>query len=85
MLVRQSIAGDAPKIKWHGSGDTEYGTDVLTGQTLVRVSPEFYRPAEVDILIGDATKARETFGWKPKVTFKELVQRMVEHDHVCCG
>jgi GDPmannose 4,6-dehydratase len=73
------------KIQWNGSGDTEYGTDLITGETLIRISPEFYRPAEVDVLIGDATKAHEAFGWKPKVTFKELVQRMVEHDHVCCG
>jgi len=83
-FVEDAFACVERKIEWHGSGDTEYGTDVLTGQTLVRVSPEFYRPAEVDILIGDATKARETFGWEPKVTFKELVQRMVEHDHVRC-
>jgi GDPmannose 4,6-dehydratase len=68
------------RIEWHGSGDTEYGTDVLTGEVLVRVSPEFYRPAEVDLLIGDATKAREEFGWAPKVSFTELVHRMVDSD-----
>jgi GDPmannose 4,6-dehydratase len=68
------------RIEWHDSGDTEYGTDVLTGEVLVRVSPEFYRPAEVDLLIGDATKAREEFGWAPKVSFTELVHRMVDSD-----
>ena len=68
------------RIEWHGSGDSEYGTDVLTGEVLVRVSPEFYRPAEVDLLIGDATKAREAFGWEPKVSFVELVHRMVDSD-----
>jgi GDPmannose 4,6-dehydratase len=68
------------RIEWHDSGDTEYGTDVLTGEVLVRVSPDFYRPAEVDLLIGDATKAREEFGWAPKVSFTELVHRMVDSD-----
>lgn len=73
------------KITWHGSGDTEYGTD--GEQVLVRVNPEFYRPAEIDILIGDSTKAREAFGWKPTISFRELVERMVFNDHVkkgCC-
>jgi GDPmannose 4,6-dehydratase len=73
------------KVTWHGSGDTEYGTD--GEQVLVRVSPEFYRPAEIDILVGDSTKAREAFGWKPTISFRELVERMVFNDHVkkgCC-
>jgi GDPmannose 4,6-dehydratase len=68
------------RIEWHGSGDSEYGTDLITGDVLVRVSPEFYRPAEVDHLIGDSTKAREAFGWAPKVSFTELVHRMVDND-----
>jgi GDPmannose 4,6-dehydratase len=68
------------RIEWHGSGDNEYGTDLITGETLVRVSPEFYRPAEVDLLIGDPSKAREAFGWSPKVSFVELVHRMVDSD-----
>jgi GDPmannose 4,6-dehydratase len=70
------------RIEWHGSGDAEYGTDLLTGEVLVRISPEFYRPAEVDILIGDSSKAREAFGWAPKVSFQDLVQRMVRNDYV---
>jgi len=68
------------KITWHGSGDTEYATD--GDQVLVRISPEFYRPAEIDILVGDSTKARETFGWKPTISFKELVKRMVFNDYI---
>jgi GDPmannose 4,6-dehydratase len=70
------------RIEWHGSGDAEYGTDLLTGEVLVRISPEFYRPAEVDLLIGDSSKAREAFGWAPKVSFQDLVQRMVRNDYV---
>ena len=68
------------RIEWHGSGDSEYGTDLITGDTLVRISPEFYRPAEVDHLIGDSTKARKAFGWAPKVSFTQLVHRMVDND-----
>ena len=67
-------------IEWQGSGDAEFGTDLITGDTLVRVSPEFYRPAEVDHLIGDSSKARKAFGWAPKVSFTELVHRMVDAD-----
>jgi GDPmannose 4,6-dehydratase len=68
------------RIEWHGSGDSEYGTDLITGDVLVRISPDFYRPAEVDHLIGDSSKAREAFGWAPKVSFTELVHRMVKSD-----
>jgi GDPmannose 4,6-dehydratase len=70
------------RIEWHGSGDSEYGTDLITGDTLVRISPEFYRPAEVDHLIGDSTKAQKAFGWAPKVSFTQLVHRMVDNDSV---
>jgi GDPmannose 4,6-dehydratase len=83
-FVEEAFECVGRKIQWNGSGDTEYGADALTCEILVHVSPEFYRPAEVDVLVGDTTKAREAFGWTPKVTFKELVQRMVENDHVRC-
>jgi GDPmannose 4,6-dehydratase len=46
----------------------------------VRIDPRFFRPAEVDLLVGDATKAKTTLGWEPKVSFKELVTMMVDHD-----
>lgn len=81
-FVEVAIDCIGKRVEWHGSGDTEYGTDVITGEVLIRVSPEFYRPAEVDYLIGDATKAQKAFGWVPKVSFKELVQRMVRNDSV---
>ena len=59
----------------------EKGIDVATGKVLVEVSPEFFRPAEVDLLLGDPTKARETLGWNPrKTSFDELVKIMTEHD-----
>lgn len=69
------------EICWEGEGVEEKGIDAATGRVLVEVSPEFFRPAEVDLLLGDPTKAREVLGWNPrKTSFEELVRRMVEHD-----
>ena len=67
-------------IQWHGEGSNTKGVDRKTGNVMVEVSPEFYRPAEVELLIGSPIKAREMLGWEPKVKFKELVQMMVEWD-----
>lgn len=67
-------------IIWQGHGEEEYGLDKETNAILVRVNPRYYRPTEVDILLGDSTKARNAFGWKSKTTFKELVKIMVEAD-----
>ncbi len=67
-------------IRWSGTGLDETGVDVGTGRVIVRINPEFYRPCEVDLLIGDASLARNAFGWSPSVTFKEIVSRMVKHD-----
>ncbi len=69
------------KLRWEGEGVDEKGIDVATGKVLVEVSPEFFRPAEVDLLLGDPTKAKEVLGWNPrKTSFEELVRRMVTHD-----
>jgi GDPmannose 4,6-dehydratase len=67
-------------IEWQGSAEGETGHDAQTGKVLVRVSPKFYRPAEVELLIGDATKAKNELGWEPKTTLEELCQMMVEAD-----
>ncbi len=67
-------------LTWRGEGIHEKGIDEKTGRVLVEVSEAYYRPTEVDFLIGDSTKAREKFGWKPKTTFRELVQLMVRAD-----
>lgn len=67
-------------IKWSGKGVEETGVDTRSGRTLVRVAPEFFRPAEVDLLIGDSSKAKEKLGWTPETSFRELVTKMVEHD-----
>ena len=68
------------EIYWEGRGLEEKGRDAKTGKVLVEVSPEFYRPAEVDVLVGDYSKAKKILGWEPKTTFKELVRIMVEED-----
>lgn len=68
-------------ICWTGEGVNEKGFDAATGKVLVEVSSEFFRPAEVDLLLGDPTKAKTVLGWNPrKTTFEELVRRMVEYD-----
>ncbi|MCX6707122.1 MAG: GDP-mannose 4,6-dehydratase, partial [Candidatus Woesearchaeota archaeon] len=53
---------------------------VDTGEIVVKIDPSYYRPAEVDVLLGDSSKARKELGWKPKIMFKELVKEMVESD-----
>ncbi|MES2350865.1 MAG: GDP-mannose 4,6-dehydratase [Pseudomonadota bacterium] len=67
-------------IEWSGSADHETGTCKKTGKVLVRVNPKFYRPAEVELLIGDPAKALADLGWKPKTTLEQLCQMMVEAD-----
>lgn len=68
------------KIKWQGSGVDEIGINIATGKQVVGVNPEFYRPAEVELLLGDASKARNKLDWQPKYTFEELIAEMVEAD-----
>ena len=69
------------ELKWEGSGVDEKGIDTATGNVLVEVDPKYFRPCEVEQLLGDPTKARELLGWNPtKTPFSELVRIMVEHD-----
>jgi GDPmannose 4,6-dehydratase len=65
-------------LEWQGTGTAETGTDRKSGKTIIRIDPHYFRPTEVDVLIGDASKAREKLGWTPKVTFRELVHIMAE-------
>lgn len=67
-------------IVWKGKGVNEKGIDRKTGKVLVELSPKYFRPAEVELLCGDFTKAREVLGWRPKTTFKKLIEIMVEAD-----
>jgi GDPmannose 4,6-dehydratase len=67
-------------IAWSGEAENEIGTCNKTGKVLVRVNPKFYRPAEVELLIGDPAKAQKELGWKPSTTLEQLCQMMVEAD-----
>lgn len=80
-FVESAFSCAGINLRWEGEGVEEKGIDTATGKILVEVSPEFFRPAEVDLLLGDPTKAKEVLGWNPrKTSFEELVRRMVEHD-----
>ena len=69
------------KLRWEGKGLDEKGIDSATGKVLVEVDPRFFRPADVEQLLGDPTKARTELGWNPRATsFTELVNRMVDYD-----
>jgi GDPmannose 4,6-dehydratase len=68
------------KILWKGKDHEEVGIDFSTGKILVKIDPRYYRPTEVDLLIGDSSKAKEKLGWKPKVKLEELVTIMIKAD-----
>jgi GDPmannose 4,6-dehydratase len=67
-------------IVWRGEGVDEVGVDSASGRTLIRVDPRYFRPTEVETLLGDPTKAREKLDWTAEITFPELVAEMVESD-----
>ena len=69
-------------IQWQGSGVNEIGIDQKTGKTIIKINPQFYRPAEVDILIGTAEKAKKILNWKPEVSFEQLVEMMMKADAI---
>jgi len=79
-FIELSFAHIGMSIQWEGSGVNEVGKDKATGTVRVRVNPKYYRPTEVDFLLGDATKAKNLLKWQPKVTFEELVKEMIEAD-----
>jgi GDPmannose 4,6-dehydratase len=68
-------------IEWQGSGINEKGVDKRTGKTIIEIDPRYFRPTEVELLLGDATKAKEKLGWKPKTDLKKLVAEMMEADY----
>ena len=70
---------DIPLI-WKGSGINEVGINSQTNHTIIKIDPNYFRPTEVDLLIGNSSKARNILGWKPKVKFKELVKIMAKAD-----
>jgi GDPmannose 4,6-dehydratase len=68
------------RIEWRGRGQDETGVDKASGKTVVRIDPRYFRPTEVDTLLGDASRARKELGWKPAVSFEALVEEMVRED-----
>jgi len=79
-FVEAAFAVTNTRIVWKGEGIKETGVDARTGRTLVEVDPDYFRPTEVDILLGDASKARDLLGWRPTIGFPGLVKEMVAED-----
>lgn len=77
-FIEAAFAYIGKRLVWSGQGVNEIGVCALTGATLVRVDPAFFRPAEVDLLLGDSTAIRQQLGWKPSHTFESLVRDMME-------
>ena len=67
-------------IKWEGEGLSEIGYD-KTGKKIVEVDPIYFRPSEVEDLLGDSTKAKTTLGWKPKYTFEMMIKEMIDYEY----
>ena len=79
-FIEKSFSLKGMNIKWKGKGVNEIGYDEETGKELIFISEKYFRPAEVDKLLGDASKANKVLGWKPKCSFDQLVKEMVEQD-----
>lgn len=79
-FVEHAAAHIGMEIAWEGEGLAERGVDRKTGKTIITIDPRFFRPAEVDYLLGDATKAKTSLGWVPRMSFKGLVETMMDAD-----
>lgn len=79
-FVEKAFAEIGREIVWRGTGADEIGCDARTGSLLIRIDPRYYRPTEVDLLLGDASKAKTKLGWTSKTTLDELVREMVSAD-----
>lgn len=79
-FVEKAFVQVGINVKWQGSGIEEVGIDSVTGKTVVEVDPRYFRPTEVELLLGDATKAQQKLGWTPHTSLDELVRMMIEED-----
>jgi GDPmannose 4,6-dehydratase len=79
-FVEMSFKQTGVNIDWAGSAEDEVGRNRATGKVVVRINPQFYRPAEVELLIGDPSKAKADLGWEPTTTLEELCAMMVDAD-----
>ena len=79
-FARMAFKAAGIEIEFRGEGEAERGYDAATGRELIAIDPRYYRPAEVDLLVGDPTKARQKLGWTPTYTLESMTAEMVEHD-----
>jgi len=79
-FVRMAFKGAGIEVDFKGTAEKELAVDTATGKTVMRINPKFYRPAEVELLIGDPAKAKAKLGWEPRTTLEQLCQMMVEAD-----
>jgi GDPmannose 4,6-dehydratase len=82
--VRDFVDAAAPyfgmQIQWYDTGLDEVGFDLVSGRVVIKVDPKYFRPTEVETLLGDSTKARTVLGWEPKISFENLVKDMCENE-----
>ena len=79
-FVALAFARVGRTIEWRGEGVEETGRDAKSGEPLVEIDPRFFRPTEVELLLGDPSKAKKKLGWETRIEFKQLVAEMVESD-----
>lgn len=79
-FVETAFAHVGIEVQWQGSGIDEIGINKASGKTIVKVNPQFFRPAEVEVLLGNPAKAEKILGWKREISFSQLVERMVKND-----
>ncbi len=79
-FIEKAFAALGMPVEWKGNGIDETGINAKSGKIIIRIDPKYFRPTEVDLLLGDSTKAKRLLGWKPSVTFEELVELMVKAD-----
>jgi GDPmannose 4,6-dehydratase len=81
-FAEKAAAALGMRIEWRGRGAEEAGVDRKSGRTVLRIDPRYFRPTEVDTLLGDASRARRELGWSPTIGFDDMVREMVEADRV---
>jgi GDPmannose 4,6-dehydratase len=79
-FIQHAFAVVGRRIVWRGSGAAEIGVDASSGQVLIEVDKQYLRPTEVDMLVGDSSKAHQRLGWRHRTSFEELVSEMVKGD-----
>ena len=79
-FLTMAFKGAGIEVDYRGQAEEEHAIDTATGKTVMRINPHFYRPAEVELLIGDPARAKDKLGWEPKTTLEELCAMMVEAD-----